>query len=1168
MFLFFNRFRGIVVLSLFFFFTFTSYSQVSNFTFNVSATNETCLGNGAMTFVVGNTVSGSTIDYRVYLLPNVSVPLVVLTTNSLTGLNAGNYRVVATQSLGGVSFSKQQDVVISNVIVPFAYSLSGVNAVCGNDGKIIVNITSGSAASYQIIAGPVLVTNQGSNIFAGLPAGLYQIRVINTCGEGLVQTFTLLGSSNGLALGLPSFPVAQLPNCNSIQVVNSLTVPTGSTLSYPLQIQYTVFPPGGASTTTQNVSLNSGLLLSANLPYFEGQNYTYNIKIIDGCGTIYNFNNNQIYQFFDVTLAALPYNCANQGMNITPINYSAPYTISFLSGPIGFNPLIFNNLHPGPFTSDFVNYGSASSGAPVGTYSVKITDSCGRSIIKTIILKTPEAATTAISDNCSQSIKITSPGAQLISVVLISAPTAAPFQTPQNLTSFINSQNELIISNLPVGNYVFQITTNCTIINGLSAAIGVCTQGSSSVTQAPGCALGFGSIRLNSSENISELTLVAAPASYLGPIPSNLTASVSGTVFYFGSVPQGNYSFKIKNSFGVERTDVVTIAGYQVTTNDFNVTENCGSFNLFSNHQSTGSFQQIICLQKLNVVTNQWGHPLTGVLYTDGTVPSMTNSFFLNNNATAFNLAFSGQFRVLKRFQSYNPQGQTVNCFETLYTFTFSGVPKITNVYTVSCANGSKDVIVAATGIPVLKYRITTKNGISFVVENGNSNTFTGLSPAVYNFQVEDLCGNLVNSIYDVTSLPAFVISASSLCDGQSGSLSVPNLSFLNYRWWKDNASTITLSSSSQLNFSPYSLSLNAGVYHVQISNPNNITSCINTILNFTITASSGQPNAGIDNVISLCGSQGQLNLNGYLITPFDSNGVWTALSPGVTLNNNLWNAAQVPFGNYQFKYKVIGTCAAFDEAIITVVIKPIPNAPIASVNALVCEGSDIYLVANSIPNATYNWFGPNGFYSTDQNPVLANANAASNGIYGVKALINLCESSTSIVNVTVEKAPNFSLSEQCVNNKYIVSAVPIDNSYYENAVVYAWEGPNNFINNFSNSIDISRLSSGVYTLTITNSKGCSTSKNLLVYATACEVQLGVSPNGDSANDSFDLSGFNVEKLKIFNRYGLVVFEQNNYSNQWNGQDFNGNLLPSATYFYSFVDKLGETRTGWVYLQR
>jgi gliding motility-associated-like protein len=41
-----------------------------------------------------------------------------------------------------------------------------------------------------------------------------------------------------------------------------------------------------------------------------------------------------------------------------------------------------------------------------------------------------------------------------------------------------------------------------------------------------------------------------------------------------------------------------------------------------------------------------------------------------------------------------------------------------------------------------------------------------------------------------------------------------------------------------------------------------------------------------------------------------------------------------------------------------------------------------------------------------------------------------------------------------------------------------------------------------------------------------------------------------VRKLQIFDRYGIKVYGQMNYTDQWKGQSDNGDELPSATYYY------------------
>ena len=75
-----------IVFFLLFFIT-NSYGQLSSFTLNVTPTNETCTGNGALSFSVSSTASGATMDFAIYLLPNTTTPIATVTSLTFTGLN-------------------------------------------------------------------------------------------------------------------------------------------------------------------------------------------------------------------------------------------------------------------------------------------------------------------------------------------------------------------------------------------------------------------------------------------------------------------------------------------------------------------------------------------------------------------------------------------------------------------------------------------------------------------------------------------------------------------------------------------------------------------------------------------------------------------------------------------------------------------------------------------------------------------------------------------------------------------------------------------------------------------------------------------------------------------------------------------------------------------------
>ncbi|MFN3756627.1 MAG: gliding motility-associated C-terminal domain-containing protein, partial [Flavobacterium sp.] len=103
---------------------------------------------------------------------------------------------------------------------------------------------------------------------------------------------------------------------------------------------------------------------------------------------------------------------------------------------------------------------------------------------------------------------------------------------------------------------------------------------------------------------------------------------------------------------------------------------------------------------------------------------------------------------------------------------------------------------------------------------------------------------------------------------------------------------------------------------------------------------------------------------------------------------------------------------------------------------------------------------------------------------------------------------------------------------------------------------------------TVTDVNGCSATNSYVIEAVYCGIQRGISPNGDNLNDFFDLRLLNVKHLSIFNRYGVKVYQKENYTQEWVGQTSDGKELPTATYFYVIEFRNGESVTGWIYVQR
>jgi gliding motility-associated-like protein len=179
----------------------------------------------------------------------------------------------------------------------------------------------------------------------------------------------------------------------------------------------------------------------------------------------------------------------------------------------------------------------------------------------------------------------------------------------------------------------------------------------------------------------------------------------------------------------------------------------------------------------------------------------------------------------------------------------------------------------------------------------------------------------------------------------------------------------------------------------------------------------------------------------------------------------------------------------------------------------------------------------------------------------------DICSDQDSFV-VTITDAPAFTISGGCDGNVYVLEAI----GTFGDDVVFQWETTeaDQVINSGSNTAMATVSGDGIYNLTVSvvGNPDCFNMVGFPVNSTTCKIQKGISVDGDGHNDTFDLAGFNVSKLAIFNRYGSKVYERNNYVNEWFGQSDKGDELPDGTYYYVIERNTGESTTGWIYINR
>jgi gliding motility-associated-like protein len=197
----------------------------------------------------------------------------------------------------------------------------------------------------------------------------------------------------------------------------------------------------------------------------------------------------------------------------------------------------------------------------------------------------------------------------------------------------------------------------------------------------------------------------------------------------------------------------------------------------------------------------------------------------------------------------------------------------------------------------------------------------------------------------------------------------------------------------------------------------------------------------------------------------------------------------------------------------------------------------------------------------------------SEDGIYSVEVTIDGCTESDE-VTINFRTLPQIELGEdltKCAQDIIILDATPLNGSGA--SFTYTWfKDGGELPSETAATIEVQEA--GIYTVEV-NDDGCVASDTIDVtfYENEnCVVTQGISPNGDGLNDNLDLEFLNdrsgIVKIAIYNRLGKLVYEKENYINEWGGQTDDGTELPVGTYFYIIQLETDEPLSGWIYLNR
>ncbi|MFP9098208.1 T9SS type B sorting domain-containing protein [Flavobacterium sp. RHBU_24] len=762
----------------------TCYAQ--NFTLNITSTEATCAAGGTLTFSVANEIPGTPITYTVYLLPDIANAVAQTATTTVSDLPPGNYYVTATQnSDGGVVTAIAQEEIEDNS--QLAFTIIDTTPLCGDgnlgNGEFTVNVTSGIAATYQITDYPTPLPAQTSPTFSGIEQGYYEITVTDICGNQVLE-YAIIAPDIRFQVDALSYS-AVYPDCNEIATKLKIVADPmegRAPIAYPLTVVYTIHPETGDDIVIeQEVASGDPWLLEVEqiLPEaIPGEILEVDVLVVYPCGTAqyvgWGMPPGQPdipVRELTITDETLPAVCGQKFLTIDVRNLVLPYTLVFTQYPEGFDPEAANPSYLSPHTETHLEFGNYNLPVPIGFYKVTVTDACGNSE-NLLLTVTPSAQVvyTEYNFDCINNLGGLTAKLEgfeveinLATATLLTAPAEYEAELPLDVTPYINDEHVLELAELPPGTYKLKLADECD--NSFEKSILVRSYVPSTMLgeTRPDCEPGFATVKITTpNPPLLGMTILNAPDGFPYPLPYDASFNINTDgVFYMDGLPEGDYRFLGRDACynpDKPRYYSPTITGYQVITNDLQIVPGCDEYDITLNYVSNATDENFWLQKEISV--GVWGHPVTGVIYTEGTAPTVDTGVQLTNDETFTAAGWEGSYRILRHHQPFTPVTAYKDCTEEIHHFDLYQGLQLLETNILSCPGAPIDLELITNGASPVTHTIIRKNNVPYLIQNGQNNIFTGLEAATYTIEITDFCSRSITvDIVTQDATPLIVVN-------------------------------------------------------------------------------------------------------------------------------------------------------------------------------------------------------------------------------------------------------------------------------------------------------------------------------------------------------------------------------------------------------------------------
>lgn len=1025
-----------------------------------------------------------------------------------TLLNTGTYTITVTDSNGCSSTATSTVIVnsqLTSLISPSQQSVCSSGTI-----NLTAQATGGSGDYSYIWTGPNSFTSTANPISISNAsvsnAGIYTVTVTdsNLCTSTSTASVSVL----------PEITASVTPSFSNVcydGVINLTAQVSGGSGSY----SYSWMGPNSFTSTANPISIPNAITANTG---------TYTVIVTDNSGCI-GTGNSSVVVGSEINVSVVSTQstvCPGGTINLTAqvAGGAGGYSYNWV-GPNGFistsNPIIIPNV----------------TQANSGIYQVTVTD----------------------ANNCLETGSID---------IAVSTPVIVEV-TPYQLIVCVEEPIDLL-ANVSGGSGIYSY--QWTGPNGYSSTNNQISIPSSTllnsgtytvtVTDSNGC-IGTGVSTVSVSPALS-VDIVSNQTIFCANSTINLTAQVSG-----GSGSY-NYSWTGPNGYSSTETsvnipNVIPLNGgtYQLTVIDSNGCQASSSISIGVDSEIiiavTPSMSNICYGSQINLNANVSGgsgiYSYSWVGPNDFTstsnpiiIPNATNA-----NTGTYTVTVTDSNECFSTDTASISVGSELNLSVQPSSFILCPGSNLSLTADVSGGSGS------------YSYNWTGPNGFVSNLKTITINNVSSLNSGTYNITVTDSSGCVISGSSTVTIGADLVASIApntlDVCVGGTINLSAQvsgGSGIYTYLWsgpsgFYSNNDSISI---------PNVNSVNAGIYQVIVTDSNG---CTDTATSTVSVTSLINVNLNPSSVTLLTGDTLSIIST---VTGGTAPYTYSWVGPNGFISNdpnvNIVNTTASNTGTYTLAVTDSNGCYGVSSAEVivqsTIIVTVTPSSDVICADNVISLDST---VTGGSGNYSYSWSGPNGFSSTASDVYISNATTLNSGNY-VLTVTDLVTSDYGVASSSVMVLPEIDITLMSAQNSICTGGtISISSSVSggDGNYTYNWAGPNEFSSS-AQSISISNattLYSGNYTLTVTDSTGCTSQQtiNITVYP---DLTLSISPS-----QSIICQGSTI----VLN--SIVSGGSGSYGYNWTGPNsfissdsnitiYNASILNSGTYILTVTDLL------------